>query len=140
MLRRISTERVDPRKWWPKVQTRQRKSAGARPLISDRRVLLDEIRRDPSVGTNGNNLPFPRPLTLALQYRSVGCKISKLSRGKAIRCCQPVWRIDTPRRAPDITDGTKQPQEQRQPGNPEGCGRRLTLVFHLCTWQAPRGR
>lgn len=36
-----SQPRVDPRKWWSKVQTRQRKSAGARPLISDRRVLLD---------------------------------------------------------------------------------------------------
>lgn len=83
---------------------------GARPLISDRRVLLDEIRRDPNVRTNNNNLPFPRPSTLALQYRSVGCEISKRSRGKAVCCCQSVGRIGTPRRAPGITHGTtKQP-------------------------------
>lgn len=95
MLRRISAEGVDPRKWWPKVQTKQRKSAGARPLISDRRVLLDEIRRDPNVGTNNNNLPFPRPLALTLQYRSVGCEISKSSGGNAVHYSQSVWRIDT---------------------------------------------
>jgi hypothetical protein len=131
-----------PREWTlenggPRFRPGSGNRPGARPLISDRRVLLDEIRRDPSVGTNNNNnIPFPRPFTLALQYRSVGCEISETPRGKTICCCQLVWRTDAPCRAPRRADGTNAAPGPAA-GNAGGCGQRLTLAFYLCIWQSP---